>query len=209
MQKSEAKCIYFSDWNSFSSRVASVFWVLDLGGQYSFWAVKTEQEIGISQDTRGEGYDCGQGEWREPEHASITHTQRTHCRRVRPREQKGEPERKLKAELTLGGKWKAGAEIRYRRSRKQKLQETNRNLQWIHSIRLGVGGGRAWSALLKLSWNSGPDSDPRIRRFLSFSSNSANLVAKAASLLSTWRWNLAQLRTESCREPSPTQGVSH
>lgn len=27
---------------------------------------------------------------------------------------KGEPVRKLKVELTLGGKWKAGAEIRYR-----------------------------------------------------------------------------------------------
>lgn len=86
-----------------------------------FWAVKAEQETGISQGTRGEGYERAHGKWRDPEHASITHTQRTHRRRVWPREQKGEPERKLKAELTLGGKWKAGAEIRYRRSRKQML----------------------------------------------------------------------------------------
>lgn len=151
MQKSEAKCIYFSDWNSFQLqggfRILSP-WLRRTAFLLGSKDPSRRQESPRVQEERGVTVLTGNGEiWSPP---SITHTQRTHWRRVRPREQKGEPERKLKAELTLGGKWKAGAEIRYPRSRKQKLQETNRNLQWIHSI--GGALGRFTAAELKLRY---------------------------------------------------------
>lgn len=62
---------------------------------------------------------------------------------MQPREQKGEPERKLKVELTLGGKWKAGAEIRYR----EQAAEAGRDKQEpsVNTQHLGCSGALYYS----------------------------------------------------------------
>lgn len=57
---------------------------------------------------------------------------------MQPSEEKGEPERKLRVELTLGGKWKAGAEMRCQEQEAEAgrdKQEPSMNTQ--HSVRPG------------------------------------------------------------------------